>query len=244
MTAPRIFRIVLRLSLLVLVTAAVCAIVCFFIPRRTSSTALVACAERAIQPKAEQAESASAVQIIVAEYLYHTGIILPVQSAVYDWTVEFPHLRGKRFVELGWGDSDFYMSGTVTVGLAIQALFFSRSSVMNLTGLDAEPFATQPTRTKHFCIRPEAYKHLVATVLRSFARSENGNPVWLREGFFGHHSAFFAANAANTGAYSIANNCNVWNSNALHSAGIATPLWAGIPQPLMWMLPDTQQHYR
>jgi len=241
MTTPRTFRIVPRLSVVVSVVVVMAAVgfaVCFFVPRRTSSPALVACAERAIQPNAE---STSAVQIIVAEYLYHTGIILPVHSAVYDWTAEFPHLRGKRFVELGWGDSDFYMSGAGTVGLAVQALFCSRSSVMNLTGLDGEPFATQPTRIKRFCIRPEAYKQLVVSVLRSFARSEGGKPVWLREGFFGHQSAFFAANAANTGTYSIANNCNVWNSNALHTAGIATPLWAGIPQPLVWMLPDAQE---
>ncbi len=181
------------------------------------------------------------VEIRVAQYLYHTGIIMPVRTADVNWSETFPCLRDKRSFEIGWGDRDFYMSGSITAGLALTALFRSKASVVNVSGFDvdvANDFQpTAPFSQKKLRISPANYKRMVAWMLASFA-FQSEKPVFLREGFWGTSSAFYEANTTNAGTYSIVNNCNVWNSRALDAANLPVPMWAGIPHPLLWMLPE------
>lgn len=199
----------------------------FLVPRRFSSS-----------PSKHIEKS---VSITVARYLYHAGIIMPVQAANHDWSTVFPCLVGKRFVEIGWGDRDFYMSGNVTVTLALKALFASQSSVINVNGFQEAPdstrFPTEPFAKKTFRISEEQYHQMVAWILASVTL-RNSEVVFLREGFWGTSSGFYEANSAHTGRYSLINNCNIWNSDALDAAGMAVPLWSGIPHPLLWMLPN------
>lgn len=201
-----------------------------------------------------QTINSQTIEFYVAQYVYHTGIILPVQVRTanwkQDWSKDFPCLQGCTFVEFGWGDRQFYMTGAETVGMALEALFASKSSVASIIGLDAprrdakgrETFTTRPVVVRRVRVGDEEYKRLVAYFASTFARAEEkpseGKPLFLREGFWGVRSAFYAANVSATGQYSIVNNCNVWSSNALHAACVRTPLWAGIPQPLVWMLPE------
>jgi uncharacterized protein (TIGR02117 family) len=179
------------------------------------------------------------VSITITRYLYHTGIIMPVRTAVYDWSGIFPCLAGKRFVEIGWGDRDFYMSGSVTLPLALQALFRSQAAVVNVNGMDTLPsdaaFAGEAFAQKTIRLSEENYMRMVAQMLTSVELHEK-KAVFLREGFWGASSAFYEATTAQTGAYSIVNNCNVWNSRALDAADVTVPLWAGIPHPLLWMV--------
>ncbi len=183
----------------------------------------------------------AAVEIRVARYLYHTGIIMPVRTPEVDWSQTFPCLRGKQSFEIGWGDRDFYMSGSITVGLAWKALFQSQASVLNVSGFDTaitdEFLSTEPFAQKKIRLSAVNYKRMATWIRASFAL-QNGAPIFLREGFWGASSAFYEANTAQTGAYSIVNNCNVWNSNALDAANLPVPMWSGVPYPLLWMLPE------
>jgi uncharacterized protein (TIGR02117 family) len=215
-----------------LLVLAVTLCICFFVPRSP---------EHRLPPQSE------AITFYVAQYVYHTGIILPVQTRMgaqhhelyHDWSKDFPCLQGCAFVEFGWGDRTFYMAGAETVGMALEALFASKASVASVVGLDAPingTFATRPVHLRRVRVSIEEYERLVAFFVGTFLWSK-GSPVFVREGFWGVRSAFYAANNSLTGQYSLINNCNVWSSNALHTASIRTPLWAGLPQPLVWMLP-------
>lgn len=201
-------------------------LIAFFIPRRFGLPA--------------QELGAAAVEIRVARYLYHTGIVMPIRTSEFDWSEKFPCLRGKQSVEIGWGDRDFYMSGAITPGLALNALFRSKSSVVNVSGFDTaiadDSLSTAPFAQKKIRLSAANYKRMVAWMLASFAL-QNGEAVFLREGFWGASSAFYEANTAQTGVYSIVNNCNIWNSKALDAANLPVPMWAGVPHPLLWMLP-------
>ncbi len=206
-------------------TLTVTVLVCVVVPRRWQQPTMC---------------SAETVSIYVTGYGYHTGIVVPVRTAAYDWSKEFPCLEGRLFVEIGWGDREFYMGGQVTVGMAFTALFASKSSVVSFIGLGAPPFVTKPLQTKQVCLLVEDYHALVEWVLHSVGRSQDvpKKPQFLREGFWGKHSAFYAANTDSVGVYSLIHNCNVWNADALHAAHVRTPLWAGFPQVLLWMLPE------
>lgn len=193
--------------------------ICFFIPREGARFE-------------DTKERGDTLHLYVAQYLYHTGVILPTTNAVHDWRTEFPCLEGSVYAEFGWGDRTFFMAGNVNAQMAVQALFASQSSVVGVVGLDAPPFFTEPFAMRRIVLSASRY----AALVRELQAMTQFPPRFLRTGFWGKRSGFYAANTRFTGQYSLLNNCNVRAAACLQAAGIATPFWSGLPQPLQWML--------
>jgi uncharacterized protein (TIGR02117 family) len=175
------------------------------------------------------------LHIYVAQYLYHTGLILPVVTDVHDWRTTFPCLKTSQYAEFGWGDSTFFMAGNVNTAMALNALFFSKASVIGVIGLDNPPFFTEPFSMQRISLSARNYAALVSN-LHAMTLQKQDSAIFLRDGFWGNRSAFYAANMRHTGQYSLLRNCNVWSAECLRMAGVETPLWCGLPQPLQWML--------
>ncbi len=201
---------------------------CFFIPTRPPEQE-----SKHSQTTATGTTPSDTVCIYVAEYLYHTGLILPVRSRVQDWSNEIDCLNASEYAEFGWGDSTYFMAGTVNAGMAVNALFASNASVMGVIGLDAPPFYTQPAQIQRLCLSVSDYAACV-TYVRSCFLWEHSRTRRIKQGFWGNRSAFYAAHPASVGRYSLLNNCNVWSARCLQQSGVAMPLWAGIPQVLQW----------
>jgi uncharacterized protein (TIGR02117 family) len=219
-----------RVLAFVLLCGAMLLCACFLVPRSGRAFS-------SEQPNSQNTHDT--LHIYVAEYLYHTGLILPTVSAVHDWRKEFACLETNgstsQYAEFGWGDSAFYMGGQVTPRMAVNALFASKASVIGVIGLDAPPFFTEPASVRRIAINASNYAALVASLQESIAY-QRGSTTFLQQGFWGARSGFYGANTRLTGQYSLANNCNVWSAKHLRAIGIATPLWSGLPQPLVWML--------
>ncbi|TAE22335.1 MAG: DUF2459 domain-containing protein [Candidatus Kapaibacterium sp.] len=230
-----ILQIFLRRTLIIcaLVLVVLCGIlaICFLVPvPPKASIDPVSTANSTTMP-------ADTVYVYVAEYLYHTGLILPVRSGVHDWSKEIDCLETSEYAEFGWGDSTYFMAGTVNIRMALSALFASRASVMGVVGLDAPPFYTQPTQMQRLSLKPSEYAACVAYLRSCFVwkpNGENKGAERIQQGFWGNRSAFYQANPASVGRYSFVNNCNVWSARCLRHTGRTTPLWAGIPQVLQW----------
>ncbi|MCS6809341.1 MAG: DUF2459 domain-containing protein [Bacteroidota bacterium] len=207
-----------------------------------SGTAIVLFVPRRWTSPNHHLDSTAAIPVLVTCYLYHSGLVMPVRTSVYDWSTIFPCLAGSRTVEVGWGDRDFYMSGSGTVTLALKALFASESSVLHVHGhsiTSSEWSNTYPSSSyKTLYLSTSQYHNMVSWIRARVAIQSNGQATFLREGLLGSTSGFYATQAAQTGKYSIIHNCNVWNSHALDTADIQVPLWAGIPHTLLFMLPS------
>jgi uncharacterized protein (TIGR02117 family) len=204
--------------------------VCFLVPRSGAPL---------LPEQSPPQTTQDTLHIYIAEYLYHTGLLLPTVSAVHDWRNEFSCLEvngnSSIYAEFGWGDSTFYMGGQVTPSMALNALFASKTSVIGVIGLDAPPFFTEPASVQRISLTASNYAALVASLQRSILY-KNASTIFLKQGFWGARSGFYAANTASTGQYSVVNNCNVWSAEHLRMAGMSTPLWSGLPQPLAWRL--------
>jgi uncharacterized protein (TIGR02117 family) len=222
-------RLAYNVACMIACIALICSLVlavCFFTPRSGASF---------LPEQTAAVITHDTLHIYIAEYLYHTGLILPTVSAVHDWRNEFSCLNTSEYAEFGWGDSTFYMGGHVTISMAATALFASKASVIGVIGLDAPPFFTEPASVQRISLSASNYAALVASLQQSILY-ENGNSIFLKQGFWGARSGFYAANTRSLGRYSALNNCNVWSAGHLYAAGISTPLWSGLPQPLVWRL--------
>ncbi|MDR0212966.1 MAG: TIGR02117 family protein [Comamonas sp.] len=146
---------------------------------------------------------------------WHAGLLLPAQAI----NARLPLLRqrfpGASHYEIGWGDVGFYRASKVTAGLALEAMFASRGSVMHVVAVTDVPHFLKGSDSAALCIDDAAYQRMASLVADSFARSA-GKPVDAGPGIYGN-SQFYIA----TGSYNALNTCNRWTASILEAAGLA-----------------------
>lgn len=153
--------------------------------------------------------------VLVVDHGLHAGLLI----ARADLLEELPALAAAfgqgDFIELGWGDEDFYRAPRATLGLALQALLWPTPAVLHLVGISGDPrrrFAAGQVLEVH--LGEHGYRQLLAFVAASFTRSPQGAPVELGPGLYGD-SRFYRAE----GRYSLVRTCNTWLAEALAAAG-------------------------
>lgn len=179
----------------------------------------------------------SDVTICVNQVGIHTNIIVPVQNNIYNWQ-KFLNLKeiGKepsenyQYLGFGWGDRDFYPTNPSRIQeiipLGVQALFFSRGSVMRVQGYQGIP---QNHDIQCVGVNTSNYLNTVQFIQDSFELTPQGQII-----LFVRSEASEASYYKAKGHYSVLRNSNNWTAEGLRKANINTPLWAGIPQAVMF----------
>lgn len=164
----------------------------------------------------KQAPTTGPSQIYVVGNGWHAGLLVPAAAI----NARLPALRQRfpdaKYYEIGWGDVGFYRAKSVTAGLAFEAMFSSRGSVMHVVAVPDVKRFLQGSDTASLCIDDDAYQRMVDQISRSFAQDKSGAPVDAGPGIYGN-SQFYIAN----GSYSALNTCNRWTASALEAAGIS-----------------------
>ena len=167
----------------------------------------------------------------VVSHGWHVGLAMrraDISTAIWPESAE---LGDVRFVEVGWGDGDFYPSPTPTSGLVLKAAFFSTSSVLHVTGLDrpvAEFFAGAPL--VEIALSPRGFDALSGFIHETYARDDGGGLTKLGPALYGR-GAFYRA----TLRYHALANSNTWAARALRTAGCpVTPAWAVAAGNVLW----------
>ena len=154
---------------------------------------------------------------------WHTGLVIradDVPGGVWPERADFP---GARYLEVAWGDREFYMDPHAGLGLALKAAVVSSGSVLHVVGL-AEPPARYfaGREVVEVALSRPGVEALVRFVDAAHARGEAARVSRLGPGLYGD-SAFYPA----TERYSLVNTCNTWIADALRAAGCpVTPAWA------------------
>jgi uncharacterized protein (TIGR02117 family) len=145
----------------------------------------------------------------------HTGIVVArADVRATDWP-EQEDFHGSTYLEVGWGDRDFYRTPTPGIALALKASFFSRGSVLHVVGFDApvDEFFPAADIVEIVVSRP-GFDELCRFIHDSYARSERGDPIRLGPGAY-PRSLFYLAR----GRYHVFDNCNNWAARAIRSTG-------------------------
>ncbi len=121
------------------------------------------------------------------------------------------------FVEVGWGDRQFYFAGDQSIPSMLRAVFIPSDSVLHVTS-----FAEPPEQFFKFPVLPielseVGFQNLLAYVKQTFVLNEKGDRIAaIGKGQYGVGN-FYAA----VPRYFSAFNCNTWAAEALRQAGVA-----------------------
>lgn len=157
------------------------------------------------------------IRIHVVGNGWHAGLLLPAQAI----NAQIPSLRDRfphaDHYEIGWGDMGFYRAKEVTIGLAFEALFSSKGSLLHVVGLtgpvDRFVKAADVAQT---CVSREQYERMAHVIAQAFVHGLDGKPIAAGPGLYGD-SQFYKA----YGGYSLLNTCNRWTAAVLAAGGLA-----------------------
>jgi len=126
--------------------------------------------------------------------------------------------QNSPFVEVGWGDRQFYFAGDQSIPSILRAVFIPSDSVLHVAS-----FAEPPEQFFKFPVfkielSESGFQNLLAYVKQTFAVNRMGDRLAaIGKGQYGV-SNFYAA----VPKYIALSNCNTWAAEALRQAGVST----------------------
>lgn len=181
-------------------------------------------------------------ELFVMDNHWHTGLILRTSDLSARLKQMLVKVSDAPYVEIGWGDDRFYRSPESTSGLAVQAMFASRGSVIHAVPIWSPPeyhYLAFVVDLYKLQISSEGQRRLLAFIEDSFERTESGGPVEIESGW-APGSWFYRAR----GRYSALHTCNQWTADALRSAGFPiTPIYASTAGNVGWQVRTFSRKY-
>ena len=163
--------------------------------------------------------------IYVVRHAWHTGLVLKyddIDPRLWPEKADFPEAL---YLEVGWGDRDFYQTPRAGLGILLQAALQSPASVLFVIGVPTAVTRYFPyADILEIPLSQRALEELVRFVHATYKRDASGKTIPLGPGHNHQDSMFYLAE----GYYSLFNTCNSWISHALQAAGlpIRKALWA------------------
>ena len=155
-------------------------------------------------------------RVFVVHDYWHAALVFRKADLPEGTVPEQNHFPEAEYLELSWGDQDYFPATEEGVGLALRAAFWSRGSVLHIVGFKGgvkDNFAGG--EIIEIALSREAFGRLSEFVSSSFSRPDRSIPAQSRPGLV-PHSRFYPA----AGRFSILRTCNTWAAEALKSAGL------------------------
>jgi uncharacterized protein (TIGR02117 family) len=153
--------------------------------------------------------------VYLVSHGWHAGIVLrqsDLAKEIWPLQHDFPHAE---FLEVGWGDRDFYRTLKPGFKDKLQAVLWPTSSVLHIVGFSGPVTTRFPySEIIEIELTSRGFKQLSEFIAASFALDDTGHVQASGKGLYGD-SQFYLSNQT----YHLFNTCNVWTAKALQAAG-------------------------
>ena len=153
--------------------------------------------------------------IYLVKIRWHTGIIFRTDKVDISRWKFINDFKDYKYVDVGWGDEEFYQHPGFDIDLAVRALFIDTKSTLRVSGFnrDIENYLQSTDYAEELKLTNKEYDKLCSYIQSAYI-TEEGKPVILSE-HFGGGVKFYKAE----GYYNVFNTCNTWIAKALNIAG-------------------------
>ena len=154
--------------------------------------------------------------IYVVNHGKHAGIILKRSDFQKTVLPRHKNFSNAEYLEIGWGDKDYYQAPDPHIGLLLKAGILPTSSVLHIVAFNSNPVEFFPGREiVTIDLTRLGIEKLGLYIANSFAINEKDHIRVLGTGLYGN--SYFYLSREN---YHLFNTCNVWIAGALQAAGI------------------------
>jgi uncharacterized protein (TIGR02117 family) len=175
----------------------------------------VACAAPPVIQSAPAVETPHRTLYVVS-HGWHTGIVLrrsDVHAGRWPEAADFPE---SDYLEVGWGDRDYYRASDPGPWLALKAALWPTPGVLHVVGFRGPVAAYFPaSEVVTLDVTESGFERLNALIGASHERDASGRSVPLGPGLYGQ-GRFYASRER----FHLFRTCNVWTAQALVAAGI------------------------
>jgi uncharacterized protein (TIGR02117 family) len=154
--------------------------------------------------------------VYLVSHDWHTGIVVrraDLPAAAWPESEDFPDAE---YLEVGWGDRDYYQSREPGAWLTLKAAFWPTPSVLHIAGFSGPVAGYFPhSEVIELNLSQRGFERLSGFVHDSFDRDGAARSARLGPGLYGQ-SGFYPAREK----FHLFNTCNVWTARALRAAGL------------------------
>jgi len=160
--------------------------------------------------------------VYLVNHGWHAGIIVKRADIPEGVWPEHKEFSASEFLEVGWGDRDYYMEPDPHLGITLKAALWPTESVLHIAafrGSVTDYF--QGREIIEIKITKAGFEKLCRYFQKSYAMDDAGRAVPLGPGLYGQ-SRFYLSHET----YHLLKTCNVWTARALAAAELPiTPQW-------------------
>jgi len=187
-------------------------------PALLAATALVlaGCAAAPADVASPPTAGAPVTSIRLVRHGGHTGIVVrsaDVPAGLWPERRDFP---GAEYLEVGWGDHDFYRTPEPGPWTVLKAAFLPSASVLHVVGFRGDPAAYfRGAEIVELAVPGAGIDGLARYIHDAHLRPPAGSAPPLGAGNYGD-SRFYAGSES----FHLFRTCNVWTAGALRAAGL------------------------
>ncbi|MGB5726350.1 MAG: DUF2459 domain-containing protein [Thiogranum sp.] len=153
--------------------------------------------------------------VYLASHGWHAGIVIRRADIPDGVWPEHKDLPDSVYLEVGWGDSDYYRTPDPHWGITFKAGLLPTASVLHIVGFSSSVPAYFPnSEIIEIRLSAPGFAALCHYIAASYFKDPAGNSVALGLGLYGG-SRFYQSHET----YHLFNNCNAWTDRALQTAG-------------------------
>lgn len=153
--------------------------------------------------------------VYLASHGWHAGIVIRRADIPDGVWPEHRDLPDSVYLEVGWGDSDYYQTPDPHWGITFKAGLLPTASVLHIVGFSSSVPAYFPySEILEIRLSDPGFVELCQYISASYFKDPAGNSVALGPGLYGV-SRFYRSHET----YHLVHNCNAWTDRALQTAG-------------------------
>jgi uncharacterized protein (TIGR02117 family) len=155
--------------------------------------------------------------IYIVKQQWHTGIVFKKDDIdITEWN-EILEFGEYEWIDVGWGDREFYQYPGFDLGLAVQALFYPTESTLRVEGFnfDISRYAEISDLAIEINISEEIFKYLCRFISNTYRKDKEGNlKIFSKK--FGGNIIYYDAEYN----YHLFNTCNTWIAKGFKESGL------------------------
>jgi uncharacterized protein (TIGR02117 family) len=153
--------------------------------------------------------------IYLVSHGWHAGIVVKRADIPLGTWPQHNKFPGAEYLEVGWGDKDYYMTPEPHLGITLKAGLLPTASVLHIVGFRGSVTRYFPySEVIRIELSEAGFQRLCSFLENSYARDEASLSQPLGPSLYGDGQFYLSRES-----YHAFNTCNAWTARALRIAG-------------------------